>query len=412
MSPARADAAGPGRELDEVDLSADRCVKCNACNTVCPVMPVTDLFPGPKYCGPQAQRFRLGDLRERWVDYCSGCGACTRACPSGVKVAELNTRARARMYAERGGIPLRDRLLSSSELIGKVGSRTAPLANLALANPLLRAAAERVLGIHRDAPLPPFSRRTFRARFASLEVPARATETVAYFHACSTNYYEPWVGEAAVAVLARQGVRVELPDQGCCGLPFISNGDFETARRMAERNVEGLLPAVRAGLKVVGTSTSCTYTLKSEYREVLGMRGPGPAEVSAAVYDLFEFLRERRWSDGLRIGGSFPRRVLYHPPCQLRSHGVGLPAAELLAELEGIQLAESGVECCGIAGTYGLKAEKHEIARRVGEPLAARAAQHQAQLVACDSESCRWHIGRLTGLETRHPVEVLLEASR
>ena len=43
---------------DEVALSADHCTKCNVCNTVCPVMPVTDLFRGPKYCGPQAQRFR------------------------------------------------------------------------------------------------------------------------------------------------------------------------------------------------------------------------------------------------------------------------------------------------------------------------------------------------------------------
>ena len=75
--------------VDEVALSADRCIKCNICNTACPVLPVTDLFPGPKYCGPQAQRFRSGDAIEEWVDYCSGCGACTRACPSGVKVAEL-----------------------------------------------------------------------------------------------------------------------------------------------------------------------------------------------------------------------------------------------------------------------------------------------------------------------------------
>jgi len=63
---------------DEVALSADRCIKCNICNSVCPVLPVTDLFPGPKYCGPQAQRFRSGDPVEKWVDYCSGCGACSR----------------------------------------------------------------------------------------------------------------------------------------------------------------------------------------------------------------------------------------------------------------------------------------------------------------------------------------------
>ena len=61
----------PG-DVPRVGLSADQCLKCNVCNTVCPVLPVTDLFPGPKYCGPQAQRFRSGHPVETWVDYCSG----------------------------------------------------------------------------------------------------------------------------------------------------------------------------------------------------------------------------------------------------------------------------------------------------------------------------------------------------
>ncbi|HEV2920504.1 MAG TPA: 4Fe-4S dicluster domain-containing protein, partial [Actinomycetota bacterium] len=43
-----------------VEQTADHCIKCNVCNTVCPVSAVTDLFPGPKYEGPQGQRFRAG----------------------------------------------------------------------------------------------------------------------------------------------------------------------------------------------------------------------------------------------------------------------------------------------------------------------------------------------------------------
>ena len=39
-------------------FSTDACIKCNVCTTVCPVSRVTDAFPGPKYVGPQAQRFR------------------------------------------------------------------------------------------------------------------------------------------------------------------------------------------------------------------------------------------------------------------------------------------------------------------------------------------------------------------
>ncbi|MBO0683630.1 MAG: anaerobic glycerol-3-phosphate dehydrogenase subunit C [Candidatus Dormibacteraeota bacterium] len=398
--------------LDEVALSADRCVKCNVCNTACPVMPVTDLFPGPKYCGPQAQRFRSGDPVEEWVDYCSGCGACTRACPSGVKVAELNSRARAALY-ERKGIPLRNRLISRSELLGRLGSRAAPLANLGLGLRPARVVAERVLGIDRDAPLPRFSQGSFRGRFRGLDQPRSPWLRVAYFHGCSTNYYEPWVGEATVRVLGAAGIGVELPRQRCCGLPFMSNGDFRTARRYAEANLSSLLPAVRSGLKIVGTSTSCTLTFKHEYRDVLGLQGPEWDELAAATYDVFELLRELSWDGKLNLatGGVHGRRqrVLYHGPCQLRSHGVGLPAVEMLETLEGISLAESGVECCGIAGTYGLKAEKHQISRDVGAGLVERAREHGAQLIACDSETCRWQSTLLTGLPARHPIELLAE---
>ena len=96
----------------EVAMSADECLKCNVCNTVCPVARVTDLFPGPKYVGPQAQRFRMATLLppqsdiapkdaspDHWVDYCSGCGMCTLACPADVKIAEINNRSRAEMKA-------------------------------------------------------------------------------------------------------------------------------------------------------------------------------------------------------------------------------------------------------------------------------------------------------------------------
>ncbi|MEO8393919.1 MAG: 4Fe-4S binding protein, partial [Chloroflexota bacterium] len=45
-------------QYEQVDFTADLCIKCNICTSACPVAPVTELFPGPKTVGPQAQRFR------------------------------------------------------------------------------------------------------------------------------------------------------------------------------------------------------------------------------------------------------------------------------------------------------------------------------------------------------------------
>src|SRR5690606_25144649 len=121
--------------------------------------------------------------------------------------------------------------------------------------------------------------------------PARPRRQVVYFHGCSTNYYEPRVGKAAVYVLERNGFEVIIPKQGCCGLPLLSNGDFKTARSYHEYNVAQLLPYVRQGIPVVGTSTSCTLTLKEEAPELLGLSTADVRAVAEGTYDIFEFLR-------------------------------------------------------------------------------------------------------------------------
>ena len=110
---------------EDVTFTIDECIKCNVCTTVCPVARVTDDFPGPKYVGPQAQRFRgpssLTLVPDRTVDLCSGCGICTRACPAGVLIAETNNRARAAIVEQRGS-SIRNRLISDTDLLIRLGA--------------------------------------------------------------------------------------------------------------------------------------------------------------------------------------------------------------------------------------------------------------------------------------------------
>lgn len=421
-----ADVVGAA-SAEAVGLSADQCLKCNVCNTVCPVMRVTDRFPGPKYSGPQAQRFRLGPLRspgsadrlpvpapDRSVDYCSGCGFCTPACPADVRIAEMNNRARAALRA--GHRPrLRDWLLGQTDLTGRLGSLSAPIANRSLRSRAFRRALDVTIGIDRRAPFPRFTGRTFRARVARRESrpdpgPERA---VVYFHGCAANYYEPHVAEAAVAVLERNGFAVIVPEQVCCGLPLISNGLYGGARRKARRNIDVLAGYARAGYRIVGTSTSCTHTLKAEYREMLDMDDADARAVAQATWDICELLLDLHDEGRLDTRfGALDMTLPYHAPCQLRSHGIGLPALDLFALVPGLDAVDTDHDCCGIAGTYGLKKEKYDIAMAVGEPLFRKLRDTGATDVACDSETCRWQIAAATGARLRHPVEILAEAYR
>jgi glycerol-3-phosphate dehydrogenase subunit C len=392
--------------------SLDHCVKCTICETYCPVSNVTPLFPGPKYAGPQSERYRSDEPSvDASVDYCSGCGICTQVCPQGVHIAELNSRARARVK-ERDGAKLRDRILGRPTWAGRAGTPVAPLVNWTLANRPLRVAIEKTIGVHRDAPLPAFAGRTFQ-RWARRHPAPAAAKRIVYFHGCGTNYYEPDCGQMLVEILEHNGYAVDVPrKQDCCGLPLQSNGLFDDARRVVGKLAATLAPAVRDGALIVGNSTSCTLMLKREAREILSMEDDADLRlVGERTYDICELLRDLHDRGELKTDfRELALTVTYHAPCQQQGHGVGKPALDLLALVPGLRVIENDAACCGVAGTYGLKVEKHAIAMDVGARLFGQIGDAAPDLAVCDSETCRWQIEHATGVRSIHPLELLHRA--
>jgi glycerol-3-phosphate dehydrogenase subunit C len=394
--------------------SLDHCVKCTICETFCPVSNVTPLFPGPKYVGPQAERFRVSDETspDQSLDYCSGCGVCTQVCPQGVHIAEINTQARAKMR-ERTGFKLRDRLLARPDLIGRLSTPVAPLVNVTLHNGAARALGEKLVGLDRKAALPSYPGRTFQG-WAKKHTSPPAARRVAYFHGCGANWSEPDTGEKTVQLLEWTGCQVDVPKgQLCCGLPAQSNGMFDLARKYTKRMARTLSPSARDGVDIVGTSTSCTLMLKREAREILGLDGdPDLRAVSDGIYDICEYLLMLHDRSELRTDFKpLPITVTYHAPCQQQGHGIGKPALDLMALVPELRVIENNAVCCGVAGTYGLKKEKYGIAMDVGAPLFGQIADAKPDLAVCDSETCRWHIEAATGVRTVHPIEILHRAA-
>jgi glycerol-3-phosphate dehydrogenase subunit C len=396
-----------------VELTLDQCIKCNICTTACPVSAVTPLFPGPKFAAPQAGRFRQADqlTPDRSVDYCSGCRVCNMICPTGVKIAEMNARARATLVRQGKvslRLRLRNNLVARAELLGKVAQPFAPVANAVFTYPPARYLAEKSLGIARKAPFPPFTRQRFMTWFRNHPLPSNPWRKVVYFHGCSTQYYEPRVGRAAVQILEANGFEVIIPRQNCCGLPLLSNGEFAAARRYHTSNVRSLAPYARQGIPIIGTSTSCTLTLKEEAPELLDMHDDETRLVAENTYDFNEFLLMLLEEESLRLElKPIPLVLPYHIPCQYRAHRLGKPGLEILNLIPELKVTDSHAACCGIAGTYGYKEEKYQIAMDVGESLFDFIRNSAAPLAICDSETCRWQITHGTGVPAIHPVELL-----
>jgi glycerol-3-phosphate dehydrogenase subunit C len=377
-------------------------------------MEVSDTFLGPKAVGPQAERFRHPHqpIPDATVSLCSGCGTCSRVCPHGVAIAEMNTQAKARLV-EQGGAPLRDQIISRPQMLGQLARPVASLANQLMASKAFRRTLHHTFGIHQEAPLPAFAGRTLRQlehKRLMAQPPGEADPStwVAYYHGCSTNHYEPDLGVTVIDVLERLDFHVVIPPQICCGLPLQSNGLFKSARRYGTRNLDALQPFIDADIPIVGNSTSCTLQLKHEYRSVLGLNGGGFDALADATRDVFELLIERRWQalESLDLG-QVNKKIIYHAPCQLKSHWMGTPALQTLRLIPGLEIHLSEAECCGIAGTYGVKREKYQIARDVGEGLFKLVEELQPDLVITDSETCRWWIKSNTGVRALHPIELL-----
>ena len=405
-----------GRSIPEFSL--DQCIKCNICTTACPVSAVTDLFPGPKYVGPQAARFRFANQPspDRSVDYCSGCRVCNLVCPAGVKIAELNARARATLVSKGKISPLlrlRNNLLGRPELLGKIGQPFSTLANGALNFMPSRWLAAHSFGIHQSAPLPKFNRQSFTSWYRTHPKPSKTVRKVVYFHGCSTQYYEPRIGRAAINVLEANGCEVIVPPQNCCGLPLLSNGEFTAARKYHQKNVSHLVDFARQGIPIIGSSTSCTLTLKEEARELLDMHDADTQLVAENTFDINEYLLILFEQYSLNLNFNPISLTLgYHIPCQYRAHRIGKPGLELLRLIPKLRIIDSQAACCGIAGTYGYKSEKYDISMAVGQSLFRFIAQDVATspVVVCDSETCRWQITHATGKPAVHPVELLAKS--
>ncbi len=387
---------------------SDVCIRCATCMAICPVSRVTPLFPGPKQAGPGAERFRKPDepSTDEWIDLCIGCQLCDMVCASGVNISELNLIAKAKYLDERRR-PFHDWLLTHTHLLGSFASYFSGTVNFLLKNTAVKWLMDVFLKIDRRRELPGYESPTFRQWFK--EHRFQGQERIAYFYGCFTNTNEVDVGKATVEVLETHGFEVILPPQDCCGIPMLGIGNFKEAREMGLRNVPSLSDAIRSGLDIVYSSTSCGHMLKHEYSHLLNI--PGSEEMAPHLFDLFEFLRN------LRESGSFQTRfkklsarVAYFAPCHLRSLGIGSPALEILRLIPGLQVDNVEADCCGLGGTFGFKKEKYDVSQEIGKDLAEAISRLNPEIVLSDCEGCRMQIRHLTGLKVLHPVQVLRDA--
>jgi len=409
-------------DLGKVDTELRRvydiCAGCRRCLPLCPSFKVMFDRLDVEAVDGDVEKLPAADVKEV-VDLCYQCKLCYNHCPYtpphrwAVDFPRLMLRARA-AEARRTGVTLQDRMLGNTDLVGKLGSLAAPLSNWLNELAVHRAFMEAVAGIHRGRRLPKFHRPTFSTWFRSTAKPAAAeggrtaTRKVALFATCSVEYNAPAVGRAAVRVLERNAVDVTVPEQRCCGMPYLDGGAVEQCRALVRANVRTLAEAVRDGREIVSPGPTCSYMLKQEYPWLDDSEDA--RLVAANTRDLFEYLA-RLLAEGA-LDTRFTRpvgAVTYHVPCHLRAQNIGLKSADVLRAIPGatVHVVE---RCSAVDGTWGFKTQYFDLSMKLAQPLFDAVRAGGTSTVATDCPLAALQIAQGTGVEPRHPVQVLTAA--
>ncbi len=146
----------------------EQCNGCGGCRKDAPTMCPTFLATGEEYMSTRgrANAIRAAlDLRitgenplraqelEDALSNCLSCKACTTECPSNVNLALLKAELVHARYA-RDGLPLRVRLMSAVDSLGRLGCSLPALANFSLDFPPCASSWKRGSGFPRGAPCP------------------------------------------------------------------------------------------------------------------------------------------------------------------------------------------------------------------------------------------------------------------
>ena len=352
-------------------------------------------------------RAALGDRRlHEILDLCLECKACKSECPLGVDMASLKTEALA-AYHDKHGVPLRSRMFGSVRALNRMGSATAPLANLLGGVRPARLLAERWLGVAAARPLPRFQRQHL-ARWHARRPARPGTQGELVFLADSfTSYTEPSLAQAAIELLEAAGWTVRLESAACCGRASLSKGLIDQARDRA-RN---LADRVAGRGLVVGVEPSCLLTLRDEYPAILP-GDPGAQAVAAASRLPEELLLEAIADGRLTLGPIAGRRILFHGHCHQKAVTGTAATVALLRAIPGAEVTEVDAGCCGMAGSFGFEAEHYDLSMRIGELrlFPAVRAEPTGTIIAASGVSCRQQIAHGTGRAARHPLEIVRSA--
>jgi FAD/FMN-containing dehydrogenase/Fe-S oxidoreductase len=436
-APAAADSpANPPAMRDLVELQldwnplkvADAVIDCNRCG-LCRIQspqarmcPIFRISPGEE-ASPRAKANLLRgiltgavDLHQltgaefkHIADLCVHCHACRLECPAGVDIPRLMRESKG-AYVAANGLTFAQWAMIHLDVLGSLGGLVSPAANWALGNRQMRWLLEKILGIAQGRKLPRLTSRNFirRAHRRRLTRPVRRGDAkVLYFVDTYANYFDPQLGEALVAALEHNGVKVYVhPRQKSAGMPSIALGALDHARSLAEHNIAILAEAVRQGYHVVATEPAAALCLTREYPQLID--DDDARLLAANSSEACTYLWKMHTQGKLQMDLKPVNITLgYHTPCHIKALRIGSPGENLLGLIPGLRIEHVEKGCSGMAGTFGLLEKNYRGSLRAGMRLINHLRNPALLAGATECSACKIQMEQGTDKPIFHPIKLL-----
>lgn len=377
-----------------IEESATTCVECGFCEPVCPSRDLTttprqrivlrrEIARQPN--GSAVQEALLEDLGYEALDTCAADGSCQLACPVGIDTGALVKELRAERHTDRA----ERAALATAKRWGAVESAS--------------RAALRLGG--------PVARRTRKGRAlpgpakGSLPATSRADAAAVYVPSCTNRIFGGGPVEALVAVSARAGLPVWIPEDvagSCCGLPWSSKGFGAAYAHKADELVERLWAWSGEGaLPIVVDAASCTGQVVEPGEGTL-------SEANAAhlaelqIHDSVAWAHDRLLPE-LQILRKLDAAAI-HPTCATNRQGNAPRLRALAAALADDVYQPPTATCCGFAGDRGISHPELTASATRAEASELQGRTFDAYLSS--NRTCEIGMTRATG----HPYESIINA--
>lgn len=198
------------------------------------------------------------------------------------------------------------------------------------------------------------------------------------------TYRAKEIANSTIKLLRKADVDFKLlgKEEWCCGSVLLRTGNVETAKELAEHNIQALKNA--GTTQVLTSCAGCYRTLKKDYEDMFGKQ-------DFEVVHIVDFL-EKLVDEGKLKFPKVNMKVTYHDPCHLGRHSNIFEAPrKILNSIPGLELIEmarnrNNARCCGAGG--GVRAAFKDLSNKMADARLSEAEETGAEVLTSACPFC------------------------